>query len=123
MARSPPSRLRAIIVVEEHALGRTGKILVLTAPERPEERPQANRAEGERDRYQIDKRTHSAACIAGATDRRPAAPRRESPPPTRGPPLSRIALATTSTDEHDITKAARSGVTSPATTTGRAIAL
>lgn len=99
-----------VLVLEEYALGGAVEVLILSALERPEKSGERGPAQQQRQRHQEGKTAHSArphvgiALILRDFD---AVIARDG----RRPDLRRKALATTSTEDSDIARAATSGVT------------
>src|SRR3972149_3263979 len=122
--RRPPAADRARrsagdIVVVQHAQRGAIEVLVLTGPQRPQEREQADEAKTERHGDEKDEGVHEAARVAGAEP----GPCGASSARRRRLRRRRSALAVTSRDEPDIASAAIRGVTRPATAMGMAMRL
>jgi hypothetical protein len=88
------------LIIRNSAPGSALKIVILTAPERPEEPEQTDEPEPERQGYKDDEHFHqSLRCVARRAPR---------------------ALSITSSEEPDMAAAAMRGVTNPATAIGTA---
>lgn len=93
----------ALVVIQKDALGRSIEIIILAAAQRPQEGDQADGAEEQRHRNEIDEDAHAVTgSVAGSA--LPAAAVR----PAR---IRRSALVMTRMDEPDMAMAAISGVT------------
>src|SRR5689334_18774046 len=114
---APEQSLIGDIVVRQHAQGRPFQVIVLPAPQRPQEGSEAEQTEAERGGHKVDEHVHAGlrpACSAGVAGCGTASLRRRA---------ARNALSVTISDEPDMAMAAISGVASPAMATGTAIAL
>lgn len=92
-----------VFIVEQDALRRAFKIVILAAPERPEKTGETEKSENKRGRHEEDEDIHLASFLP--------------------PKFSRSELSVTVIEELDIATAATSGVTNPATASGTATAL
>ncbi len=110
-------RSRLDVVVRQYAQRGAVHVLVLTGPQRPQERRKARQPEHERRRHQIDQHIHDALNgwrVRWSVRASPSATLRER---------MRRAFSVTRTEEPDIAAAAISGVTNPAIAIGTAITL
>src|SRR6185437_8183816 len=99
-----------VFIIDQDARGCAVKVLILPAFQRPEEGGQAEPAQEQGDRDQIDEDRHLAGSIVPKAWR--------APPSLDGAlavvfsaPLRRSALDTTSTEDNDMESAATRGVT------------
>lgn len=95
-------------LVHEHAFGRSVEVLVLTAPERPEEGDEPQAAEYQRDRNKQREIRHRTSAIGFSSDWSRAA---LSARRVGWSASSRMALPITISEESDMATAAISGVT------------
>lgn len=112
----------SLFLVEQDALGRTVKVVILAVAQRPEEGEQRHPAQQQRERDEEDEAAaHSPGPGIAARPGSGAATfvRRTLADPT----CRRSAFSTTMSEDSDIASAAISGVTYPAMAIGRATAL
>ena len=99
---------RAALLGQGDACGRPVQVLVLAAAQGPDEGDEPDAAGEQRDRYEEEQRVHDATAVGPAIM---AARRVFVETPRFDPPIRRMALPMTMSEDKDMAMAATSGVT------------
>lgn len=110
-----------LVAVDQDPLGGAIEILILAAPQGPQEPGQPKRSEEQGHRYEVGERRHEDCASAPMSERLSCRASCTDAFDTK--PCRRSALPMTRRDEADIATAAISGVTCPRMATGTAMPL